>query len=165
MEHKEHSQAVLLLLIKNARHDLPWFYLGVLLDSDNDKTSSVSYQIFPKRYEGTHIHFGCTNRRFDRFIPNDDGQTLKECLQKIVHSKVKYYKTLVDKDPSALGVHWYDYRFYELKSDGSYESEESSFQFYSTSLLEVESLMEVDHMEIEVPEAPQPHTPRQPKRV
>lgn len=143
----------LLLALKHAKHHLPWFYLGVAYASD--KTSSVSYQIFPTRYEGTHIQFGCDDRNFDRFIPNDDGQTLREYLAKIVSGKIKNYESIPDKNPLAQGAQWYRYRFYELQSDGSYASEESSFEFYSISVSEAYALMEVERMDQEVPKAPE----------
>jgi hypothetical protein len=162
-ELNEYFQKELLLLIKHARHDLPWFYMG--LSHASDKTSSVSYQFFPERFEGTHIQFGCDDRNFDRSIPNDDGQTLQECLKKIVSGKIRIFSEYAEKDPRAQGAHWHQYRFYELQSDGSYAKEVSSCEFYSITPSEAEALMEVDKMEIDVPQAPEPKTPKKTKRV
>jgi len=141
----------LLLLVKHARHDLPWFYRGVPYFSD--KPYYVSYQNQPERFVGTHIHFQCDDTSFDRFIPNDDGQTLQNYLAKLLSGKVGHYQGALDTDPKAKGAHSHIYHFYETLADGSLEGTMSYIDFYSISPLEAEALMEVEQMEKAVPDA------------
>ena len=152
----------LLLLVKHARHDLPWFYRGVPYFSD--KPYCVSYQNQPERFIGTQIHFQCDDTSFDRFTPNDDGQTLQNYLAKLLSGKVRHCEESPDTDPKAKGAHSHIYHFYETLTDGSLGGRISYIDFYSISPLGAEALMEVDHMENVVPEASTPENYKKPEK-
>jgi hypothetical protein len=146
------------LFTKHAKHQLPWLYAGVA-DGTNEKLC-VSYQVGSERFVGTHIQFDCEGTSFGQNKPNDDGQTLQECLGKLLVGEIKRFESATESDPRAKGAHFHQYFFKERLSDGSLADKMSYIEFYSISPVEAESLLEAEQLETDVPEPREPENPK-----
>lgn len=154
----EYLRKEVALITKHAKHQLPWLYAGVA-DGTNEQFS-VSYQVGQERFVGTHIQFDCEGTSFGQNKPNDDGQTLQECLGKLLASEIKRFESATESDPRAKGAHLHQYFFKERLSDGSLAGRMSYIEFYSISPMEAESLMEAEQLEADVPKPKEPENPK-----
>lgn len=163
MDLKEYMRKELVSIIKHARHELPWLYVGI--SHSTNKQYSVSYQSHPERFVGTHIRFDGEDAGNDRYEMNDDGQMLQEYLGRLLCGEIKRFESNIESDPRAKGSHYHKYFFKELLKDGSLVDAISYIDFYSISPMEVEAIMEAEKICKDVPEEGEPKTQREAPRI